>query len=67
MAVSSHLRALLALHPLPIEYEAGWTPEPGCTLCVGGKKKALLPMPVLERRLLGRPIRSLDTVPPELT
>jgi len=52
------------LSPVPIEYEAGWAPEPGCTLCVCGGSP--LAIPGLERRLLGRRIRSLDTVSPEL-
>jgi hypothetical protein len=66
MAVSTHLRALVALPPVPFEYEAGWAPELGCTLCGGGGGRSLA-MPVLERRLLGQPIRSLDTVSSELT
>jgi len=49
MAVSTHPRALVLLSQVPIEYEAGWAPEPDCTLCVWGGG-------VLERRLLGRRI-----------
>jgi hypothetical protein len=50
-------------HPVPNAYEAGWAPEPVCTLW---RRKNRMPLSSIEPQLLGRPAHSLVAIPTDL-